>query len=397
MQPLMIGSVVVDDQDCLNVLWFEQGSMRNLFLSQAHTGAGTDAQNWTTRVLERPALAMNGPDLVARPGGRLYVVYALDHNVIVFRASEDYGRTWPVREMVSTVIDAEREAVTNPRVAVDGKGYVHTVWTVSTAERDWSGEAVYYARSTDQGRTWEETQIYRSLPEESTTSWISVAVRAGDEIHLAWNRGIGSRLGRYHSWSPDNGQTWYEPVPFLPEFVSGQTSWPLMVEDGAGVLHLLTVAGGPPMEDGVSSTRPRYAYWDGDAWSGMVTFSESTGDLDIALAIGLGHQLHLVHEDGRFEGGLLYNSLATGAQPVPTQQIPDPLPTTGSRIVTATPSAQPTPTETPPAAVQSMVMQSAPPDSGSGDRLASLILAIVPVVVLLVLIMVWRLRRRDWR
>ena len=225
--PLIIGSVAVDERDHLNLLWFDQGSTRNLFLSQAHTSAAADARNWTTQVLEQPALAMNSPDLVARPGGRLDVVYALDHAAILHQAGEDYGASWSGYTTVWHVIDPGRQAATDPRIAVDGKGYLHVVWTVNSAERSWQGEAVYYARSTDGGSTWQVLEVSRSLPEESTTGWIGVAVRLGHEIHLAWNRGIGSRWGRYHSWSPDNGLTWSEPTPFLPEFVSGPVpfSW----------------------------------------------------------------------------------------------------------------------------------------------------------------------------
>jgi hypothetical protein len=392
--PILLGSAAVDDRDQLNLIWADQGNTRDLFLSQAHTSAAADPRNWRTQILERPAVAMSGPDLVARPAGKLYVVYALDHGAIVFQASDDYGRTWPRYETIWLVIQPGREAATNPRIAVDGRGYLHAAWTVNTEERGWSGEAVFYARSTDGGATWQAQEVYRSPPGESTAGWISVAVRDGDEIHLAWNRGIASHLGRYHSWSPDNGETWSAPAPFLPEYVSGQTRWPMMVEDAGGTLHMVTVASGPPSVEGDGeSTRPRYAYWNGSVWSEMTTFPETSADSGTALAIGLGSTLHLVHEAERFQGRLLYNSHLTDAPPVTRQQIPDPTPTAGPQPSTAIPSAQPTAGETPmPAAVGPALAP--PPPPASGSQLASL-LPIAPVLALLALVLVWRLRRRD--
>jgi hypothetical protein len=291
------------------------------------------------------------------------------------------------------VSDPGREAATNPRIAVDNKGYLHVVWTVNAAERSWQGKAVYYARSTDEGRTWQVLEVSRSLPEESTTGWIGVAVRLGDEIHLAWNRGIGSRWGRYHSWSPDNGLTWSEPAPFLAEFVSGQTQWPLMVEDSAGTLHLVTVAGGPPPVAGEGfEDRPRYAYWHGSAWSEMLTFPESSADLNVALAIGRGHQLHLIHENGRFAGRLLYTARLTGAPPLPAQQIPDPV--RGIRPQAPGPTPQPAPGDTPAPGVQTVDLEPLPAQiAGPGDPPAFLLLPTALVLALLAAVVAWRLRR----
>jgi hypothetical protein len=393
MGGLIIGSVVVDDRDYLNVLWFDQGLTRNLFLSQAHTSFAENAQAWKTQVLERPALAMSGPDLVTQPGGRLYVVYALDQTAVVLQATEDYGASWPVYTTIWQVPNAKQEAVANPRITIDGKGNLHAIWTVNTAERDWMGEAVYYAGSTDGGDTWEVQEVSRSLPDEETTAWIGIAVRAGDEIHLAWNRGIGSRLGRYHSWSPDNGQTWSEPDPFLPELVSGQTQWPLMVEDSSGTLHLITIAGGPPFVEGEGDdTRPRYAYWNGSVWSQMYTFPESCGDFAAALVIGLGNQLHLIHERERYQGQLVYSTRRVDAPRIAPQQIPNPGILAASRL--PTPMLVPTPGETPVPVVQAWDLEPPPPEvSSTGAQLTSLLLPIVLVLALLALVLIWRLRR----
>ncbi len=80
----------------------------------------------------------------------------------------------------------------------------------------------------------------------------------------------------------------------------------------------------------------------------MYTFPESTGDLDTALAVGLGNQLHVVHASERFLGRLLYNTLTVNAPALPAQQIQTPLPASVPALpqptIPATAEAKPTPT-----------------------------------------------------
>jgi hypothetical protein len=393
---LILGSVAVDDRDYLNVLWFDQGATRELFLSQAHSSLADDTQHWATVLLESPALAMNGPDLVLEAGGKMHVVYALDNASIVYLFSDDYGDTWSNPKAIWAVSNSQVEAATNPRIAIDARGYLHVVWTVNTRERDWQGNAAFYARSTDGGDRWSSQEVERSLPDEPTTAWINVAVREGNEIHLLWNRGVGAVQGRFHSWSPDNGDSWYEPVAFLPAGVSGQTEWPMIAEDSAGVLHLITVAdepGGP--------TSPKYAYWNGSSWSPMYSFPESSNDLNAKLAIGLGDTLHLVHPTERVVGAgrsggsrLLYRTLKTGSNSVQTEQIPDPV--VSATTPRETPTPQPTATiAVAPATPRATFESELPELPGNASFARTLALSLVPVGLLLLIVLVWaRLRHR---
>jgi hypothetical protein len=394
MGPLGIGSVAVDDRDVLNLLWYDQGLSRDLYLSQAHTSEAERGNNWTTTTIDVPQKAVTGPDLFTGSDGRMDVVYALDQNSIAYLTSTGYGRTWSAPVVVWGITNPDVEAVVSPRIAVDALGYVHVVWTVNTRGRYWGPEAVWYARSTDGGETWDAQVMYQSLKDESTVGWIGVAVRNGNEIHLAWNRGIGSQRGRYHTWSPDSGETWREPESFLPEFVSGQTQWPLMATDSAGNLHLVTVAGGPPEPQGTSdSTRPRHSYWNGNNWSEMYTFPESTGDLNVAFAIGLGNQLHVVHESDRFRGHLLYNTKTVDAPPAQAQLIQPPLPTAAATSPgpESAPTRQAEPTPRPSVALNAPVP---PPGSGPGDLAIPVALAVLPVVFLVGIVAFVKLGRR---
>ncbi len=60
--PLGIGSVAIDDRDVLNLLWYDQGTSRDLYLSQAHTSEAERANNWSTAIIDVPQKAVTGPD-----------------------------------------------------------------------------------------------------------------------------------------------------------------------------------------------------------------------------------------------------------------------------------------------------------------------------------------------
>ncbi len=304
LERMNLGSVAIDDRDHINLLWFSQGSSRDLFLSRAHSSMAENPRAWTTTLVESPRNAMSDPDIILETDGRIHVAYVLDNNSIVYNRSEDYGDSWTGWSTVWRVVDKAIEAVSGTRIAIDRQSNLHVVWTLNDAERSWQGVAVYYARSTDGGNSWSIEEIHHSEPDEPTAGWINVAVRAQDEIHLAWNRGAGSRDGRYHMWSPDNGITWSDPQSFMPPYVSGQTQWPLMEVDSEDVLHLVTIADWEDQE-----TRPRYTFWDGKSWSPMVTIPESSSDFDSWFTIGLGNQLHLIHPIKRFRSELVYNFL----------------------------------------------------------------------------------------
>lgn len=314
---LLIGNVIVDDQGYLNLTWIDQGRSRSVFLSRAHVSLADKAPAWSTISLDSPQIAASFPQLITEGDGKFHLIYAKDNRSIIYLSSLDYGATWSIPVTIWEVVDPDQEAVANPRIAVDSKGYLHVVWTVAVSERSWQGAAVYYARSTDGGVTWNTDEIQRSLPTESTAAWINVAVRGDNEIHLAWNRGFGSLRGRYHNWSADNGKAWNDPVSFFPPNESGQTHWPWMVVDSAGILHLISKTGA-----GINDGAPKYMYWDGNNWSSMYAFTETQNDLDSALAIGLGNQLHFVHGASSGTGKLLYTTRVTGAPPIQAEPIP---------------------------------------------------------------------------
>jgi hypothetical protein len=379
---LIIIWVEVDDRDYLNLLWFDIDN-QELLLSQAHTSVADRVRNWTTQVLSK-SKALDNPSsahLAIQPDGKIHVVYVRDTDSVEYITSDDYGRTWSAPHTIWKSLDPGIEGAEVPRIAVDIKGYLHVTWTFKVRL---SREAVFYARSVDGGLTWNTREIQRRLPGEGTVAFSNVVVRNGNEIHLTWNRGAGSRLGRYHAWSLDNGETWSEPEPFLPEYVSGQTQYPLMVVDSAGTLHLITMADSP-------NTAPNYTYWNGTAWSPMYHFPQkgNSQNLSVALAVGLGNMLHVVHESSLYNNRLAYTTLTTTAPPIAAQSIQDPLPT--ATPLPPTPTLQPTQVVKP--TPQGELNSPQPEGAVNTSPAFPLVVSTTAVVLLLVLSLGWRLIR----
>ncbi len=380
---LSLSSVAIDDQDYLNVLWVDLGRTRSLYYSRAHTSLADMPQYWDTKLLDVPQMATIAPCLVTGKDGKFYAVYAADNQTIMFLASKDYGANWSTPIAIAAVSNPQYASFTNPRIAVDELEFLHVVWSEYVPQRNWQGEALYYARSENQGITWDVHEMYRSTTEQSTAAWINVVVRDGHEVHLAWNRGIGSLEGRFHTWSSDNGKTWIAPVSFFPPNESGQTHWPWMVVDSAGILHLISKTG-----DGT----PKYMYWNGIQWSPMYFFAETQNDLDSALAIGLGNQLHFVHAAAAGSGILVYNTRQTDAPAILPQKISAPVVTT---IQDKLPTSTPLPKVT---ATPNYTAPILPTEEQNVDTMTSrpiLLAIVVSLSFLIVIITIWISARRG--
>jgi len=404
-QPFIIGPVLIDHNDYFNLLWTDQGKTRSLFLSRAHVAVAQRPQSWQTQTLYSPAVSMWGAHMEVDGEGKLHVVYAPDGRWIHYVVSADDGMTWSPPIAIWAVEQPEKEAVLDPRIAVDPKGYIHVVWTLTSVDRSWQGIAVYYARSTDGGQTWDVAEVQRSTEANTTVASINIAIRNETEVHLVWNRGIASPDGRYHSWSTDNGDTWTPPASFLPAWVNGQAGLPLMVVDTAQTLHLVTLAQGGQVQNESMCTStsgcaaPKYTFWNGQNWSPMYEFPEGSSDSMIALAMSLGNTVYLIHPERRGGGQLLYNTLVTDAPPVQPQEIPVLLPTPKASI-TPTPDIRLEETMRGPIESITNYAASGPQQRITDNPVAPLVISTFSVFLVILSIVFWRLNRSHktrWR
>lgn len=157
-----------------------------------------------------PPTPRDGPEypglwLAAGPEGKLYTVM-LEQQLprgtsILFRRSNDYGATAEAPTRIMT-IDQSAVALSFPWMALDGNGGVYLAWRW----RSKSGKRVYFSRSLDDGRTWQEPRI---LADRQPFAPMLDVPRAG-RVALLWQDEVRGVHDLNLTLSDDSGATWLE-------------------------------------------------------------------------------------------------------------------------------------------------------------------------------------------
>lgn len=393
-----IESTAIDSRGYLYLLWTdtESGDNTTLYLSMSHFSVALDARQWSTQVIARPGqIVRSQAHMAIDDMGVAHIVYVDEKDSINYTFSTDYGITWSEPSMIWS------GGAEIPRVAVGTDGIVHVTWTyhdfvreVEEGGTEVKREAVFYGRSTDGGTTWKTNEIQRREDNDpSTVAFSNIIIRNQNEVHIVWNRGIGCKFGRYHAWSVDNGVTWREPSPLLPEYVCGQTKSPDLAVDTAQVLHLLSVR-----------DTPWYSRWDGGTWTPMEPLPPEgqTQDFSASMALGLGNTLHVVRESPDYDFRLVYTRLTTEAPPLSPQSIPSPMPdshtvTPMSVSETGNPlRATPLSTEAP-FALRSDFERTQPEVGYNGSAMSSIALSGIGAILLIGAVVLWQISERKSR
>ncbi|MBN1889261.1 MAG: exo-alpha-sialidase [Thermoflexales bacterium] len=137
------------------------------------------------------------PSLAASPvTSDVYAVWVDDrsgYDSVYFATSADGGRTWGPSRRVSNA----GATASAPDIAYDPAGPIHVVW--------YNGFDIYYARSTDDGRSWIEPLVVDSGYNLGSPA---IAVLT-DTVCIAWSDGrLSPAPGIYADCSFDGGHTW---------------------------------------------------------------------------------------------------------------------------------------------------------------------------------------------
>lgn len=342
--------VAITPDSMLHVVWGTGGQGSKLFYARAPGCCADRPANWSEPVrLYMPILY--SPVIVADEFGRLHVAgSSQETGDIIYLRSEDGGNTWSNPVNLFTGTRQPDEYAIWPRLAVDGQGRVHLVWTTLP----YPGRAVVYARSDDGGLTWNQPQVIDTANQGGYISssygpiYIDVEARNQDELHLIWDG--APTIERNHIWSLDGGLTWSEPNLLFPEVtLVGRSGWNDMAFTSDNILHAVSM---------VSVGSPLHATWDGTHWSDTdhvsTTGPATSGTELLDLAISRGNTLHTVwlkkdHQPFTVwyaQGQTSAPELAIQALPMPTL-IPEPTatpktisPTTSAPRLPSTPSPQ---------------------------------------------------------
>jgi len=214
----------------------------------------------------RPAIAADG-------SGHLYAAFqayvdAKQVPDIYCAVSTNGGATWTAPKDISNTPGVSG----HPDIAVEKNGAIDVVWNDNSV--DVKSPDIFFARSTDQGKTW-------TTPLDiSNTSGVSaepaLALGADDSIHVVWTDTSTGEKDRdiYYACSRDSGKK-FAKDPLLPAIdisnTPGSSSEPTIAVAASGVIHVAWTDTTP------DESHPDIYYVRGekDSWTKSINVSNS--------------------------------------------------------------------------------------------------------------------------
>ncbi len=333
------------------------------------------------------ALVVVEADDPLAPGGRTKKLKA----DMFYRRSADGGKTWtaPV-DLTNTDVGEARE-----QIKADRRGAIYATW-----ETGWDRQteeaapirAGVFRSSSDEGKTWSAPIVF-DYPDRANAQ-MAVAPDNKGGVLAVW-RSI-KQNGIFYAWSTDDGRTWSSPQP-IPSLLArdwNETRFDgyHMATDSAGIIHLVAVG-----RLGIPSNAGLYHLtWNGSEWSAAEPIYTGDGYPEWPrIDISQGNHMHVVwfvRDQLGTEGGNYQIWYSTGLADAPEEPLP-PTPTPTPTPASTTPTLQPTamPLATLPSAGLRVDTERIRSEM---DDLAQLALAIVPLALLLgVFVVVVRITR----
>ena len=268
----------IDQHGYLHAMWVS--NIDGLVYAKKHISQSNDFRSWKMTFF--PESAWVGDLAISPDGNKIFIIYSQDQSGLYLIRSLDDGNNWssPINIWEST---EGNDTIDRSRIEMSKDGILHVAWDVMTAERQWNPDSVGYARSLDDGSTWQD---YKIIQEPS--SQVSIGFDEDGAMHLFWNNTATDPNGRFHMLSRDNGFTW-SPMERIFIGYRGLTKLGAFAQDGDGILHLIFAAN--PPDQGTPSIF--HTYWDKTYWHEPELIS---GDLikteGPAVAIIAGKNIH---------------------------------------------------------------------------------------------------------
>jgi hypothetical protein len=260
-------AIFLDKQDMVHAVW-STGTNRPLQYSSMHAQDFMTPQAWAAPVpLPSPYGLTSSPDIAVDPSGEsVYVAFVVPFNEnrgIYLVHSQSSGTTWMTPTLIFDAAAAGWSNIDKPQLALDASGDIlHAAWMRPIPAGGVGPQAIYYARSIDQGRTWSSPVKVA----EGNVDWPRLAVPAAGQVFLAWNATENIEPANQSTpfkvsgqFSPDGGQRW-SPALDIPGFERASGPIALAV-GGAGQMYLVATGQGSGQEAILLDAR-----WNGQAW-----------------------------------------------------------------------------------------------------------------------------------
>ena len=153
---------------------------------------------------------------------------------LLYMQSGEEGLKWTAPAKIARLYKLFSPA----RIAVEKNGALDVVWADSVSE---DTPDVYFARSTDSGKTWTKPLDVSNTP--GVSSEPALAIGPDNMIHVVWCDTSTGEKNRdvYYSYSKDGGEHWGKD-PLLPadniSKTPGAASEPTICVDSAGVIQV---------------------------------------------------------------------------------------------------------------------------------------------------------------
>ena len=260
--------LAVDSHNQLHATWTDRssGKMRAYFASSADKG-----QNWSNAIdLSLSARPAYGPNIAIGPDDILHVAWLdrIDEQARIYHSrSLDGGLSWETPKAVSAESEIDAYSIS---ISVDASKRVHLSWHAGDPNSETEIAQVYYARSLDNGITFQEPlKLNTSADAHAAFPRFDLQKNAGELVAVAWRDRRAGNWDIYVAVSTDAGESFQEY--FVYAAPGEQFDYdPEVIADPNGVLHLAYFSN----QRGGSVINYQYSSDQGQTWSKVNVLSE---------------------------------------------------------------------------------------------------------------------------
>jgi hypothetical protein len=400
---------ILDEQGTIHLVW--TGPDYRLYYSSALAAAAGSAHGWRRQYLlardhngaqYSADIAMTSPDTVHVLYGSGTGGGALDDNrtnrAVTYVRSNDGGDSWSNPVDIFT-FSSPASGASNIRLLAAPSGPLYATWT--EWDQSGNGQAIYFTRSLDDGRTWDEpTVLDRRTGDEYERDWTNLEALGADRLIAMWEGGY--RAYPQAQYSQDGGQSWSKPIDTFYWLIADNGP-AQFVRDSANRLHIFLMRRIREGFDDRCNIFPNcpqdgdtngiwHSIWDGDTrWRepSPVLF---TGHNYVSAALVGGNKVVMASFGYGDPDVHVFECSIEGVEPIAGRPWPTP---------TLAPTATPNPTvrqETiaavgTPAPPSNALISPAPAPTGGGTSLPILLGVLPAAAVVLVAMLAGQLRR----